>query len=228
MSYLKVRITAAVGPDHDHFEVWRHTADLAANVVHLVATRVGEDVRDRLFVDPDVIGATVYWYWARAIDKWDNRSAMVALGSATAAVLNGQMSSDRLLGRDSAGVGPVEEIEAGAGLAFTGGPGIGIADRGVTVAMLPEVASGSILGRATAAAGDLEVLTAAGARAVIECGRTYAPCAVADLPAAAAGDRGFATDGLKAGETAGTGTGCAVYHDGTAWRRGSDDTTVAA
>lgn len=55
------------------------------------------------------------------------------------------------------------------------------------------------------------------------------PATVAGLPAA--GDAGrlrFATDGRKVGEGVGAGTGVLVYDDGVAWRRTSDDTTVAA
>ena len=52
---------------------------------------------------------------------------------------------------------------------------------------------------------------------------------VANLPAA--GENGrlrFATDGRKTGEGLGAGTGVLVYDDTVAWRRTSDDTTVAA
>ena len=38
----------------------------------------------------------------------------------------------------------------------------------------------------------------------------------------------FVTDGRKIGEGAGVGTGVMAYDDGVAWRRMSDDTTVAA
>ena len=37
----------------------------------------------------------------------------------------------------------------------------------------------------------------------------------------------FVTDGRKTGEGAGVGTGTPAYDDGVAWRRTSDDTTVA-
>lgn len=52
---------------------------------------------------------------------------------------------------------------------------------------------------------------------------------VAGLPAAGtAGRVAFATNGRKVGEGGGAGTGVPCYDDGTAWRRYSDDTTVAA
>jgi len=52
---------------------------------------------------------------------------------------------------------------------------------------------------------------------------------VATLPAAGfAGRIAFATNGRKNGEGGGAGTGVQVYDDGTAWRRVSDDSTVAA
>lgn len=51
---------------------------------------------------------------------------------------------------------------------------------------------------------------------------------VADLPSAGqAGRLRFATDGRKIGEGPGFGSGVLVYDDGSAWRRTSDDTTVA-
>jgi len=37
----------------------------------------------------------------------------------------------------------------------------------------------------------------------------------------------FVTDGRKLGEGVGVGTGTPAYDDGVAWRRTSDDTTVA-
>ncbi len=52
--------------------------------------------------------------------------------------------------------------------------------------------------------------------------------AFADLPVASETGRGlFVTDGRKVGEGVGAGTGVLVYDDAVAWRRASDDTTVA-
>ncbi len=42
-----------------------------------------------------------------------------------------------------------------------------------------------------------------------------------------AGRLRFVTDGRKTGEGGGAGTGTPAYDDGVAWRRTSDDTTVA-
>lgn len=49
---------------------------------------------------------------------------------------------------------------------------------------------------------------------------------VATLPANAARQVAYASDGRKVGEGGGAGTGTLVYNDGTAWRRVGDDTTV--
>lgn len=38
-----------------------------------------------------------------------------------------------------------------------------------------------------------------------------------DLPGGAAGRLAFVTDAVKAGESAGNGTGVLAFHDGTAW-----------
>ncbi len=52
--------------------------------------------------------------------------------------------------------------------------------------------------------------------------------AFADLPTASeTGRLLFVTDGRKLGEGVGAGTGVLVYDDAVAWRRTSDDTTVA-
>lgn len=52
--------------------------------------------------------------------------------------------------------------------------------------------------------------------------------AFADLPTPGqAGRLRFVTDGRKTGEGGGAGTGTPAYDDGVAWRRTSDDTTVA-
>lgn len=64
-----------------------------------------------------------------------------------------------------------------------------------------------------------------------ESSRGHPHMAFASLPAAAAGNRGWAiyvTNGRKMGEGVGAGTGVMAYSDGVAWRRYSDDTTVAA
>lgn len=55
------------------------------------------------------------------------------------------------------------------------------------------------------------------------------PLALAELPTPGqTGRLRFVTDGRKVGEGAGTGTGVLAYDDGTAWRRASDDSTVAS
>lgn len=54
-------------------------------------------------------------------------------------------------------------------------------------------------------------------------------CNVADLPPTGLppGTRRFALNGLKDGETTGSGTGCPVYFDGSGWFRCCDDTAAA-
>lgn len=51
---------------------------------------------------------------------------------------------------------------------------------------------------------------------------------VAALPAGAAGDVAFTSNGRKNGEGAGAGTGVLVFHDGTAWRACDTGATAAA
>lgn len=59
--------------------------------------------------------------------------------------------------------------------------------------------------------------------------RTLGNFAVADLPSAGdAGRTAYATDGRKAGETAGNGTGVLVFDDGSNWIAVDTGATVAA
>lgn len=56
------------------------------------------------------------------------------------------MATDRVLGRDTAGAGAVEEISLTNGLEFTGSASIGIANDGVTYARLQNAASAGYIG----------------------------------------------------------------------------------
>jgi len=72
------------------------------------------------------------------------------------------MTSDRLLGRDAAGSGPVEQISVTNGLEFTGSTGIGVANNGVTYARMQDVsATQRFIGRNAAGSGDPEEVTIA-------------------------------------------------------------------
>jgi len=88
------------------------------------------------------------------------------------------ITSDRLLGRDTAGSGDVEEIAVGGGIEFTGSAGIQvsaftgdvtkaaggtaltIANDAVTFAKMQNIATDRVIGRDTAGTGDPEELTA--------------------------------------------------------------------
>ena len=80
----------------------------------------------------------------------------------TYAKMQNVSATDRILGRDTAAAGDVEELTVGNGLEFTGSGGIGIADAGVTYTRIQDVSAASrILGRGSASgAGDVEELTA--------------------------------------------------------------------
>jgi hypothetical protein len=82
----------------------------------------------------------------------------------------GNITTDRLIGRDTAGTGETEELALSGGLEFTGSAGVRIADLGVTTAKLAAdavtyakiqnvSATSRLLGRKTAAAGDTEECT---------------------------------------------------------------------
>ena len=84
---------------------------------------------------------------------------------------------------------------------------------------------------ATVVASASEITSITNDRAAVLAGGTprLTGYTVAALPPAPTGfPIAFATDGRKLSEGAGVGTGVACYWDGVAWRRSSDDTTVAA
>lgn len=76
----------------------------------------------------------------------------------TYAKIQAVTATDRLLGRDTAGAGDIEELAVSNGLEFTGAPGIGIANDGVTYARIQNVSAASVLlGRGSAGgAGDVQ------------------------------------------------------------------------
>lgn len=66
------------------------------------------------------------------------------------------IDSDRLLGRDTAGTGDVEQLTVGGGLQFSGTGGIEIGNGSVTYAKVQNTVNGSrLIGRAAAAGGTL-------------------------------------------------------------------------
>lgn len=79
-----------------------------------------------------------------------------------------EISTDKLLGRDTAGTGDVEEIGVTNGLEFTGTANIGIANDGVTNARLANMAQATIKGRQSGAGtGDPEDLTGTQAAVIL-------------------------------------------------------------
>jgi Repeat of unknown function (DUF5907) len=74
----------------------------------------------------------------------------------TYAKIQNVSATDRLLGRDTAGAGVIEELQAQNGLEFTGTPGLGIANDGVTFARMQNITSDRLIGRDTTASGDPE------------------------------------------------------------------------
>jgi hypothetical protein len=71
------------------------------------------------------------------------------------------VTSDRLIGRDTASSGSVEEISVTGGLEFTGSLSLQIANDGVTYAKIQNVAANSFLGRAASSSGDVSEVTLA-------------------------------------------------------------------
>lgn len=79
-----------------------------------------------------------------------------------------EISTDKLLGRDTAGTGDVEEIGVTNGLEFTGSATIGIANDAVTNARLANMAQATIKGRQSGGGtGDPEDLTGTQAAVIL-------------------------------------------------------------
>lgn len=84
-----------------------------------------------------------------------------------------QISTDTLLGRDTAGTGNVESISLTGGLEFSGSLSIRIADAGVTNAKLANMAQATIKGRASGAGTGVPVdLTSTQATAILDAATT--------------------------------------------------------
>jgi hypothetical protein len=97
----------------------------------------------------------------------------------TYAKMQNVSATDRLLGRDTAGAGDVEELTVGGGIEFTGtgiqtsaftgdvtksagGTSTTIANDAVTFAKMQNITTDRLLGRDTASTGDVEELTVSG------------------------------------------------------------------
>jgi len=119
----------------------------SGNPTYIVVTNTGALTQERaLAVEPTVLTLT---------DGGANSSITVSV------VTNGitfakiqQISTDRLIGRDTAGTGNLEQLTVGNGLEFTGAGGIGVADNGITDARLRDSAAVSIIGRSANSSGD--------------------------------------------------------------------------
>jgi hypothetical protein len=66
----------------------------------------------------------------------------------------GNVTTDRLIGRDTAGTGESEQLTVGNGLEFTGSGGIGVANDGITDARLRNGTACSVIGRSANSTGD--------------------------------------------------------------------------
>lgn len=130
-------------------------AGAPANAEYLVAVANGTLSAERVPTDT----STVAWDFGTAAQA----KANVPNDAITYAKIQNVSNTDRLLGRDTAGAGDVEELSVSGGLEFSGGPGLRVADNGITYAKLQDVsATDRLLGRDTAGAGDAEELTVGG------------------------------------------------------------------
>jgi hypothetical protein len=96
--------------------------------------------------------------WDVTLSRWTAfalPSFIVADDSITFAKIQ-NITTDRLLGRDTAGSGDTEEIAVTDGLAFTGSASIGIANQGVTFARMQNINTDRLIGRDTASTGSPE------------------------------------------------------------------------
>ena len=65
-----------------------------------------------------------------------------------------QIATDRLVGRDTAGTGNLEQLTVGNALEFTGAGGIGVANNGISDARLRDSVAVSVIGRSANSSGD--------------------------------------------------------------------------
>jgi microcystin-dependent protein len=87
-------------------------------------------------------------------------TAGIADDAVTYAKLQNVSATDRLLGRDTAAAGNVEELTVGGGIEFTGSGGIQVANNGITNAKLRQSAGLSLIGRSANTTGDVADITA--------------------------------------------------------------------
>lgn len=157
----------------------------------------------------------------------------------TYAKLQNVSATDRVLCRDTAGAGDVEECALDASLAFTGGPGIGraaltgdvtaaagsnattIANDAVTFGKLQNIATDTLIGRDTASTGDPEAISVGGGLEFTGAGGIQRSALTGDVTASAgSGATTIAANAVALGtDTTGNymsdiaaGTGIAVTH----------------
>ena len=95
-----------------------------------------------------------------AVDTaWVDVTSGLPTGSVSYSEIQNVSATDRLLGRDTAGAGVIEELTVGGGLSFTGAGGIQITDAGVTLAKQANLANATVIGRNTAGTGVPEAVT---------------------------------------------------------------------
>ena len=193
---LDVTITSAADNDFLRYDsgtsMWvNETAAGAGNAPdsadYLVKTATGSLSAERVVTD----NTAITWDWSTAGQAKAVRAALtgdvtasansnattIADDAVTYAKIQDVSATDRLLGRDTAGAGVVEELTVGGGLSFTGSSGIQttaftgdvtkstggtaltIANDAVTLAKMADIATSRVIGRVTASTGDPEALT---------------------------------------------------------------------
>jgi hypothetical protein len=139
--------------------------NLGSGAVEIASTGGGGGVSDGDKGDITVSGGGTIW----TVDSGAVSIAEIA-----------NIATDRLVGRDSAGAGPPEELTVGGGLEFTGAGGVQrsaltgdvtaaaggsattIANNAVSFSKMQDIATDRLIGRDTAGTGDPEELTVGG------------------------------------------------------------------
>lgn len=181
------------------------------------------------FIHANLAVGSTWYHWAQPVyDNGDAEGDLVALGSET--IPGGLISlgdiqdidSDRLLGRDSAGTGTVEQLTVDTTLEFTGSGGIrraalsgdisaaagsnvtAIGANKVTLAMQAQLAASRFLGRVTAGTGNVEAMTGTQATTLLD---TFTSALKGLAPASGGGTSNFLrADGTWAAPSGGSGT----------------------
>lgn len=188
---IAFQVPRATYVGHLYYELWRSTTQLAntlAATVEAGATKL-RDVDAGVAINGGLTPGTTYWYYLASVRADGERgpfseyefaattlnAANITDNAVTLAKIE-QIATAHLLGRNTAGTGNVEVLDAATVRTLLGLGALAlkasiatadIDDNAVTFAKVQDVATARLLGRNTAGAGAVEELTAATVRTIL-------------------------------------------------------------